>query len=202
MKKKQIFRVLLFVIICTYSVNTYSQPRSKIDKTTNRRQAKPIKPLDQLGSNKWEWGIECDCPSKPIILKPSKVLFDNNDRRWKYKEYVCHNCSIAWIIKVSADTNDLIRGPYIPKRKDKIIHTIAKKDSCYTIDSIPEGNKYRYIIRAKDCDKTLWITLKDEPGQARYIGKGEATSYLSTPGVRKEGTISHVQPKAGTAVKP
>ena len=129
-------RIWVAIMLLLFTANTFAQ---RSNMSTNRvRHADPIRPLNPMGSAQWEWGIRCDCPSQPIMEKPTKIWPDIRDRRWTYKDYVCTNCSTMWEIKTNSKTNEILRGPYIPIQqqiKSTGAHE-ANPDSCYTINSI------------------------------------------------------------------
>lgn len=135
------------ILLLFITANTFAQ-RSNLP-TNRNRHAKAIKPLNPMGAAKWEWGIQCDCPSKSIIDKPSKDVPDSRDRRWRYKDYVCPSCSTLWRIKTNANTNEILREPYIPMQIDgehKEKHIVA--DSCFTYDTIQ--TEMTQIINGKE----------------------------------------------------
>lgn len=189
--KEKLFRILVLIILCLFSANINAQPRTKNSVHIVSEQ---------------DYTLVCDCGNKIVN---NRLFSCNKKSHLACTTYApCDRCGNIYRLHTFGKIGGKgVDHDYdlLPKAVSRQIikkHLVAKKDSCYTIDSIQEGNKYRYIIRAKDCDKILWITIKDEPGLARGIGRGEATSFVSTPGVRKEATISHIQPQAGTAVKP
>ena len=140
-----------------------------------------------MGAAKWEWGIQCDCPSKPIMHNPSKTFSDSRDRRWNYKDYVCTNCSTIWRIKTNSNTNEILRGPYIPlqqQNQQTNKHDEVIPDSCYTykpirteLTNIINGVEYKgTCIEIKShCkhNKKLYILIRNEiSGTVNYYALG------------------------------
>lgn len=189
MECKNMIRVVVFGLAFSISGGSYSQPKN---------QAKPY--YDEAHY------LVCVCGNK-IAATTGHSWCKNHKSDCLITKYApCSNdkCGRVWwnhhLIFLGKDEFQLI--PKVVKKKE-ISHHIAKKDSCFTVDSIPERgtSRYRYIIKAKYCDKTMWCTLKNEPGAVRDIRKGKPTSYVATPGEKKVVTVSHVQPAAGTVVK-
>lgn len=172
-------KLLATILLLFITANTFAQ---RSNRPTNRdRHAKAIKPLNPMGAAKWEWGIQCDCPSKSIIDKPSKDVPDSRDRRWKYKDYVCPNCSTVWRIKTNANTNEILRGPYIPMTNEKRHndpHILS--DSCYIYEETPtelsrtiNGKEYpgKCITIKNQCkhEKEIYFIIRNEiDGSIRY----------------------------------
>ena len=118
----------------------------------------------------------------------------------KYNVEPCSNCKKVWIEHAVEPNDKGVKCDFelMPRivSKEDVEHLRPIKGSCYVVDSIPvEGtNKYRYTIRAKDCDKPMWCLPKGELSKPQEFGRGRTISYESVPGKSRRFYITHVRP--------